>query len=178
MSIFMRLKELEDAGKVFRVDAPHGFSAKRGLYITEPLKKLLDNPTSSVGFHGGRPHIARIFERWVKGETMTIRLGGHNPAAFIAQLDPPPPDVWELRVTEPIVQFRIFCRFVAQDVILATAVRSRNELGKRKTKSGQRAQAWKEAMGDCEKQWNDCFPNHTVHPGIEAGHFLTEFVDV
>lgn len=172
MSIEATLSELEIAGDLVRFTPRKGLASKRGLFMTVPLDTALSHPNSTVAHYKARKHILRLFERWVTGELMTISMNGGGTGAFIAQLDPPPPDIWELRVTEPRPQFRVFCRFIAKDLIVATCVRTRDELGPRSVRSKKRSKAWTDAMYDCKTQWDKILPGTTPI----AGHLSTDFV--
>lgn len=178
MSMREKLMELEKEGRVHRFPSPKGFNAKRALFMSEELVKAINGANTAVGFYKCKPEVIRLFERWVKGDLIKIRMNGHGKGAFIALLDDPPPDVWELRVTEPKPQFRVFCRFVCEDMIVATSIRTRDELGPRQTKTGKKSQAWASAMRDCVSMWSGLFPAHEPHNGKVSSDFLTECENV
>ncbi len=178
MSIHDRLNELETRKNIHRYPPPQGFKARRALFVTDELLKELNSANSSVNFHNAKIETLRMFERWVKGDLIKVRLVGHKPGAFVSLLDPPPPDIWEFRITEPAIQFRVFFRFVSEDMIVATSIRSRKLLGNKKTKGGRKAQAWQDVMRECEGRWSQLFPHHEPMTGTTAADFLTDFENV
>lgn len=178
MSINDALRQLEIDGKVVRFQAPRGFAAKRGLFLTEDLVKALNGTNGTVAFYKAKMPIISLFERWVKGDLVKVRLRGHKRGAFVARLEPPPPDVWEFRVTEPTPQFRVFFRFVSKDIAVATSIRTRAELGPKQTKSGKKSHAWASVMRECGDHWGKLFGSAEPLSGDDLSQFMTEYEHV
>lgn len=91
---------------------------------------------------------------------------------FLKPLEPPPRDIWEIKITEPDPQLRLFCRFAEPDTLIVTHAINRNELGD--DKGGRR---WRGAMSDCENTWKQLFPNTPPWSGSKSGDFITENYD-
>jgi hypothetical protein len=121
---------------------------------------------------GGRASIEDVLTRWVIGYRVNgRRIGGHLKCGFMCRLAPPPPEIWEMRVTQPIVRWRIFGRFAAPDTFVATSMRTRGLLGKRSSL------AWVLAMQDCEQAWQRLFPTTMPFTAIRARDYITENCD-
>lgn len=173
MSIKAHLSALEDDGRVTSFRAPTPHSSKRALYLTATLAEELKNPTSNVNYHKAASDCERMMERWVAGEPMKVKLGGAGRGAMLARLDPPPSDVWELRITDPSPQFRIFCQFVAPDILLATYVENRAVLGER-NRGRKRSQAWSNAMYSCANEVAELIAPHGSFTAGTIEEYVTE----
>jgi hypothetical protein len=98
--------------------------------------------------------------RWVLGGLV---YGNRERGLFPDRLDPPPPEVWEIRVIEHNPQARLFGRFAEQDTLILTAFHTRGHLGKKASR------AWSDAMSACTSSWERLFPGmspfsgHTIH---------------
>jgi hypothetical protein len=177
MSIKAHLKSLEGAGKITRFAAPVPFSSRRALYLAPELMKELTNPSSHVNFHKAAADCERMMERWVKGDPMNISLGGPGRGSMLARLDPPPSDVWELRVTDPRPQFRIFCQFAGPDILIATSVENRNLLGE-KARGRKRSDAWSKAMYGCTEKCGELLAPFKPFSSDNAADYVTEKCNV
>lgn len=141
--------------------------ARRRLFLTSKACRTLVNPESATNILCGRGPIEAAFTKWVLGD----RVYGDRYRRFIRDLCPPPPEVWEIRVTEPIVQVRIIGRFPEPDTFIATELYTRNFLG------DKGSQAWSEAMQDCEAQWNSFSPVLPVFCGRSIHDYIQENCD-
>jgi hypothetical protein len=68
------------------------------------FSKLLVDQQSATNLLVGKAHIVNALDRWVLGE----RVYGKKRGEFLDRLKPPPPDIWEIRVTVPAI--RALCR--------------------------------------------------------------------
>lgn len=173
MSIENRLIELKNEEELVAFKAPKGFKSKRALFISKSVMNEILKANSNVGFHNCRPHIEAVFDNWVKGVEVAVSLGGSGKGALLARLDPPPPNIWELRVTDPSPQFRVFCMFAAKDILVATQIENRNVLGSKQTKTGKKSAAWTKIMQDCNNEWVRLFPNNIPFDSANLDEMMT-----
>jgi hypothetical protein len=110
-------------------------------------KDLLD-PSSATNALVGKAYIVAALDRWVLGE----KIYGKKRGEFLDRLKPPPPDVWEIRVTVPAVQARMFGRFAEPDTLILTKFHTRAMLG------DKGSQGWNQAMAHCCGSWESMFP--------------------
>lgn len=157
MSIYDTLNALEDEGRLVRYLPPEGIPLMRGLYLTTRFYRELADARTSVHVFGQMPAIRILFNRWVAGQVFVMRLAGSRPDADLARLQPPPDDIWEFRLTQHAPQLRIFTRFAAPDVVVATNAVNRDTLGNASARAGKKSKAWVEAMYDCETEWKRLF---------------------
>jgi hypothetical protein len=101
-------------------------------------------------------------------------MSGGGTGAVLARLDAPPPDVWELRVTDPSPQFRILGQFVEKDVFVATAIHNRSILRSRNRSNRARSQGWKDAMHECAASFRGMFGAIRPVTGNDITAFISE----
>lgn len=167
MSIGPHILALERAGRLFRKHPP-GKPPRRPLFLTEEAEKDLgrDGLVSLLGLRG---IVEAGFKRWVH-EGLVFADEKGKPR-FLKPLDPPPPEIWELRFTEPRVQLRLFCRFAAPNTLIATKFHTRKLLGNKGSPD------WKSALNACEKKWIELFPGLEPFSAKTIHEYVTENCD-
>jgi hypothetical protein len=158
MSIEGQLVARETDGSIYAFKPPKGFKAKRALYLSIPVLREITGTNTNVAFHKCKMDIERVFDSWVKGDEIRVSTKGSGKGATLAKLDPPPDGVWELRITEPRVQFRVFCQFAKKDFLVATAIENRGVLGNKYTANGKFAREWQRVLQHSNKEWGRLFP--------------------
>jgi hypothetical protein len=133
------------------------------LYVALEAWSELNNPQSAICLLVGRGVVEAALTRWVSGARIY--------RAFLRRLDAPPPEIWEIRVTEPLVRARLFGRFADSDTFILTNMRTRQLLGKRGSVG------WARAMSDCEQCWGRLFPGHAPYAGTWMRDYVTENFD-
>jgi hypothetical protein len=170
MSIAQLILTLESLEHLFRLEAPRGKRAVRGLWLTATALRAFEE--GIVPLLGAKGQTRALFERWVTGGHVTLRMSGSKPGADLALLDPPPPEVWEFRVVQSSNYIRAFCRFLEQDAIVVTNIHSRNMLG------NPGSEGWKNAMSTCVEQWEGHFPLKPPHTGSDPGDYVANHYSV
>lgn len=160
MSIADDIYRLECDGKIHRIEVRTRHVLKRRLYLTKKTKKDHDNNHSPVNMLTGRGFVEAAFSRWVTGGLIYAAEDGRK-AKFLKELDPPPPDIWEIRLTEPLVQARLLGAFPEPNTLILTGLHTRPFLGKRGSAN------WIAAIQECEDTWSDLglprFRANTIH---------------
>jgi len=173
MSIHTHIAVLEVAGKLRRYVPKSRYSPKRRLYLTEKAVKDLESPDSVINLLAIRGQVEEGLKRWVSGGRVWVDLQGKP--RFLKPLCPPPsetpPEIWELRFTDPRVQARLFLRFAEPDTIIGTKFHTRKLLGDRGSPE------WKAAFRECETSWNELFPGFTPFSGKTIHDYVTENCD-
>ncbi len=170
MSIVPFIQTHEQRGDLRRVIPSKGVAARRGLWLGPLAQTAMDDPNSALNLLGAKGACQALFERWVEGRPMALRMSGHKPGAFLARLDPPTSETWEFRITEPINQFRAICRFAAPDMAIVTNVVSKRLLG------GKKSAEWNRAQKICTDEWDRMFPSVPPHSGETVYDYVTENV--
>jgi len=167
MSIQQNILDLEAAGTLMRY-MPRGYRApRRRLFLAPPAQKDLTDRASAVNVLVGKGYIVAALDKWVLGE----KVHGKKRGEFLDRLDPPPPEFWEIRVTPPRVQARLFGRFAEPDTLILTKFHTRALLGNRGS------EGWKLAMKACEDCWHSLFPHLPCYVASEINSYVTENCD-
>ena len=168
MSISSILRLLQDAGTIFPYrPALTRQRARRRLFLTTKAESDRTDPGSATNLLCGSGFVHATLDRWVLGG----RVYGGKRGRYLADLVPPPPDIWEIRVTEPSVQARLFGRFPEPDTLILTGFHTRNLLGPKDSR------AWADAMADCVRQWDAFNPALPVFQAASIHAYVTENCD-
>lgn len=167
MSIQAQIVALEAAGILVRYMPRVARPPRRRLYLGPDATKDLMDATSATNLLVGKGSIVGALDRWTLGD----RVYGKKRGEFLDRLDPPPVEVWEIRVTVPAIQARLFGRFAEPDTVILTKFHTRSHLGKRGS------QAWNLAMSACEDCWDNLFPNHAPFSSPDIHAYVTENCD-
>lgn len=143
-----------------------GRRSRRCLFLTDEAMLDLTGRDGIVSLMALRGMVEAELQRWVQGGKVWVDLNGKP--RFLKPLCPPPPEIWELRFTDPRVQLRLFGRFAEPDTIIGTKFHTRGMLGRKGSRE------WQDAMGACEKSWNDLFPKHPPFSAKAIGEYVTE----
>ena len=127
-----------------------------------------DDPHSAVNSLVGKGFIAAAMTRWVSGGLV---YGDRQRGRFLDRLQGPPPEIWEIRVTEPVVQARLFGRFAEADTLILSKFHTRGYLGQKGS------DAWSGAMTNCAQVWDDAFPGIPPHSAPTIHGYVTENCD-
>lgn len=130
--------------------------------------KDFSNPSSAVNLLVGKGFIESAFTRWVSGDLV---YGDKKMGRFLGRLLPPPPEIWEIRVTEPVVQARLFGRFAEPDTLILTNFHTRRHLG------SKGSAPWTQAMANCVNSWDALFPGIPAFEGPDIHAYVTENCD-
>jgi len=167
MSITNRITELVVAGRLTAFKPESRYPPKRRLYLAEAARKDYEDPSSAVNSLVGRGFIRSAMTRWTLGQRV---FGNKKRGLFLDRLDPPPPEIWEIRVTEPTVQARLLGRFAEPDTLVLTKFYTRGLLG------NKGSAGWVDAMTQCERTWKDLFGDE-LFVGKNIHDYVTENCD-
>jgi hypothetical protein len=168
MSISANIISLEAAAKLRRYTPRTRRSAQRRLYLAGPASKDLTDPQSAVNLLVGRGYVEAALTRWAVGDLV---YGDKRKGRFLARLDPPPPEIWEIRVTDPVVQARLLGRFAEPDTFILTKFYTRQLLG------DYGSSAWNSAMTECQATWNQVFGGIPPFAATSIHDYVTENCD-
>lgn len=172
MSIYERLSEAEEQGTIIRYRrAP--IEEKRALYVTASFFRELSHPGSAIDFFGQKFSVSALFTRWLNGSPLSIRLHDRAFQAELARLEPPPEEIWEMRITVPRPQLRVFGRFAERDVFVAMFAINRDRLGRAFSANGRKNQSWQGAMYECEAIWNGILGGAEPFRGQSASDYVS-----
>jgi hypothetical protein len=165
MSMAAYIAKLEGAGKLRRYVPKGRHPPRRRLYLASAAMQDFDSSSSAVNLLVGKGYVEAALTRWVSGNLI---YGDHKRGRFLDKLTPPPPEVWEIRITEPVVQARLFCRFAEPDTLILTNLHTRGHLG------DKGSQAWTAALAACVQSWDDIFEGANPFSGSNIHSYVTE----
>lgn len=139
--------------------------AKRTLFLTKTAMKDIDDPNSATNLLCGTGYILAALTLWTRGDLIWAHNG---KGEFLKRLNPPPPEIWEIRVTAPRPQARLFCRFAKPDTLIVTKFHTRDFL---KDKGSQN---WNSALAQCKNQWEELFPDSEPFTAERVCEYITE----
>jgi len=116
----------------------------------------------------GRGFIEGAMARWTSGGLV---YSSGKKGGFLKRLDQPPPEIWEIRVTEPDAQGRLFGRFAGPDVFILTKMYTRGLLG---DKGGSN---WQTAITNTVEQWDALFPEILPFSASTIHQYVTSNCD-
>ena len=108
---------------------------------------------------------------WVSGGR--IRADEKGKPRFLKRLDPPPPEIWEIRVTDPNPQARLLGRIVEQDTLILDRFHTRQFLGEK----GNPNSGWSEAMPACDLAINALFSGEPLLQGNSIRDYVKDNCD-
>lgn len=167
MSIKVKINALVAEGGLLGYPSRRSQASRRRLYLTALAWDDLMNSNSAVNLLGCRGYIEASLTRWISGG----RVYGDTRGRFLFRLDPPPPEIWEVRVTEPIVQARLLGRFAEPDTLILTKFMTRPLLGKKGST------AWNSAMAECANSWGVLFGACAPFSAATIHEYVTENCD-
>lgn len=148
MSIIETIDKYVDQGKLVELKPrPFAQNEYRKLYLEPALSDELYCES------GSDEDILRLSnleaDLAVFGNSKTITPN------YLKQLSPLNSGVWEIRSVEPDPQIRVFCLFAQKDILIATHLEYRDDLG------NLSSDEWKAAIKQAGEFWKSLFPDFT-----------------
>jgi len=168
MSIASHIASLEGT-ELFRYVPKSTRAPKRPLFLTKEARKDFEHPQSATNLLVGRGFIEAALTRWTLGDQ--IYADSPKKGRFLKRLEPPPPEVWEVRITEPVVHARLLGRFAVADTLILMKFYTRRLLGDKGSKD------WQAAMSFVDTKWSALFPGIPLFQGNSIHDYVTENCD-
>lgn len=138
--------------------------SNRRAFLSSKVMDEINKPMSAVNAFGASGYVKAALTKWVLGEPIY--------KGFLKKLAEPPPGIWEIRVTQPMPQFRVFLRFAAKDTIIVSGIYSRGRVDERGSNE------WSAAMNECADLWNELFEGHAYFAnGTRSTEYVSEACD-
>jgi hypothetical protein len=165
------LAALEAERKIARCRPDGNRKARRCAFLTAEAINHYNNDQPAAMLLVGRGPIKNALDHWTLGRRIwgKAERGIFTEGRFLKPLHPPPPHIWEIRVTEPVIQVRLFCLFIAKDMLLLTNFHTRKFLDE--------GSNWSEAMGKSAEAWKSLLPEYSPFVGQSIGDYLSENYD-
>jgi hypothetical protein len=161
--ISRKIGEQEKHGKLRPYLPTSRYLPRRRVYLAGPAQTDFDNNNSAVNKVCSQGEIAAALTRWTLGEKIY--------SAFLKRLDPPPSEIWEIRVTAPKGKVRLLGRFAEPDTLILTKFHTRSHLG------SYGSEAWQKAGKNCAHTWKSLFGNLGPFSATSVDKYVTEKCD-
>ena len=142
---------------------------KRCMLLSREIKNLLEGPwdDGNTAYRSGP--LRDDLDRFVAGRPLAIAQAPYQArTSYLAQLDEPRDEVWEIRSRDPKPAIRVFGRFAEKDVFVALIWSYREPLG------GPGSREWRDAIETSKAEWRKLFFTWPPHSGGSAGDYLSE----
>lgn len=165
---YMSIQDLIKASEgtlLWRFEPPNRAPLKRRLFLTARARKELTDPRSLINGLGVRGYIQNALVRWVTGGL--VHADERGKPRFLKRLCPPPPEIWEIRVTDPRPQIRLLGRIVEPDTLVLTRFHTRDHLDNPNT-------GWKVEMPACAADLETIFAGEPLMMKGSIRDYVTE----
>lgn len=156
------IRENCDADRLRLVETMIPGSRRRVIYAEAEFHAVLMDPANArMG------QLRRDFDRFTLGEFITVGTG-NDDVCQMKQLDPASDEMWEIRSRAPKPSLRVFGRFIAADVFIATNYATRNQL------RGRRSREFAVEIAKCRAIWSRLFPYCPAHRGDNINDYISD----
>lgn len=172
MSIRAEINNRLGEGRLFQLlptlaDSPVG----RTMFISSEISGLVRGPWSNAAFEYRFSKLRADFEVFIEGRI--IAVGAHpykkKKTAYMARLDEPSDETWEIRSRDPKPGIRVFGRFAEKDAFVALTWGFREDLGRPGSKE------WRDAIEQCKTEWRKLFPTYPPLSGADYNDYVSNF---
>jgi hypothetical protein len=111
--------------------------------------------------------VEAAYARWTTGGR--VHADDRKRPRFLKPLVPRTHEVWTIRITEPNVQLRSFCRFAAPNVLVVSHTHTRPLL--------DGVGAWDDAIAACKATWDALIPDFAPFSAGLIQQYVTEACD-
>lgn len=169
-----RIKE----GRLFPLEpSVPGDPVERCMVISKEIKGLLDGPWENAEHEDRCGHLRGDLEAFVVGDVLAMCLEPYEAkTAYMARLDSPADEVWDVRSRDPDPGLRVFGRFAAKDLFVALTWSPRSvplwwslrlPLGDRKSRQ------WRNQIVQCKTEWTNLFGTYQPVSGADVHDYAS-----
>ena len=139
----------------------------RPIYMTREVHDRVFGPEAEEAARMG--FLEADLVRFINGDRITVARG-QEESCNLKPLTPVTGEVWEIRSRDPKPSLRVFGRFAAQDVFIATNLEYRKFLGRIRSRN------WAIEIGRCKAIWRRLFPFLDPHSGDHLIDYISSNV--
>jgi hypothetical protein len=142
---------------------------KRTMFLSREIKELLEGPWEDRQIQYRSGPLRDDLDRFVAGRPIGVAPSPYQArTAYIAQLDAPRDEVWEIRSRDPKPAIRVFGRFAEKDTFVSLIWSYRAPLG------GPGSREWRDAVEICKTEWRKLFLTWPPHSGEDINGYLSQ----
>jgi hypothetical protein len=153
MSLEGKIKSLCETGVLSLIPQSWpGLPRMRSVYASIPVRNLIEGPWSDKQEERRAFELRAEIDWFIDGKPVYLRVDYEvGTFAWLARLNPPSEEVWEIRSLKPKPSLRILGTFARRDVFIALIWAKRTVLG-----AGDSEQ-WKEVIQQFKQEWINYF---------------------
>jgi hypothetical protein len=140
----------------------------RLILVSDEIDELISGPWEEIEWEERCGGLRADFDRFIEGRLITVAARPyHARTAYIAQLDQPRDEVWEIRSRDPEPSLRVFGRFAETDLFVALTWSKRADL------KGPDSREWRDAIEGCKAEWRKLFPTYPPKIGNNINDYIS-----
>ncbi|MGA9721241.1 MAG: hypothetical protein WBQ86_02205 [Candidatus Binatus sp.] len=141
-------------------------SARRKLFISRGIQRFLQSDRHLV------EETRADFSDFVMGELIQVALHVDHKDCWLARLERPEEEIWEIRIYDTTPQLRFYGRFAGQDTFVAL-------MGpQEKSRVWRRTLNYDNIKKACAAEWNRLLKNPALSKGDDINAYLSSNVDL
>lgn len=173
--IAMRVQE----GRLFCIEPTiDDDPVERHMFVSEEIFQLLEGPSKGVAMKRRRGFLRDDLERFIKGDSIRVCLTPFEARwAYMARLDKPSDEVWDIRSRDPSPGLRVLGRFAMKNVFIALLCAPRSvpvDWLLRDPLNDRVSTEWRTAIRECKVLWQQLFHPYTPHSGSTIDDYVSE----
>lgn len=141
-------------------------AARRRLYISRGIQSFLDRDEPLVA------ETRADFSDFVLGELVRVALHFNHIDCFMARLERPEDEIWEMRIYDTEPQLRFYGRFAECNVFVALTGPMR------KSRLFRRPWDYRRLKQACRAEWDRLFRSAALSKGEDINAYLSSNVDL
>jgi hypothetical protein len=168
MLIQAKIKSLCDAGILSLIPQSWpGLPKMRAMYASKLIGDLIMGPWSDQQEEKRAFELRAEIDWFIDGKRLFLRPDHEvGTSAWLARLDPPSEEVWEIRSIKPKPSLCILGTFAQRDVFVALIWAKRTSLGAGDSKE------WEELIEQFKQEWHNYFSEFSPF----TGHYPDDYI--
>jgi hypothetical protein len=144
----------------------------RTLLITPTIRKVVLGPWADPKFAVRAGRLRADLDAFSEGFVLSVATDPFRKprSTFMARLDKPDDEVWEIRSRDPKPGIRVFGRFAEKDVFIAINWATRETLG------GPKSRGWRDAIETCKAEWRNLMITYPPATGDDPNDYITNII--
>jgi hypothetical protein len=139
----------------------------RPMFASREIMDVVLGPWSDPEWEERCGRLRADLDVFITGRLLTVAERRYQArTAYMAQLDQPRDEVWEIRSRDPEPSLRVFGRFADTNWFVALTWWKRAELG------GPKSREWRDAIVGCKTEWRNLFPSYAPKIGNQIHDYF------
>lgn len=151
---------------------------QRTLIVSKEILSLLEGPWIDEAWAQRCGELRATLEAYIRGQRIGICLKPYKGAsAYMARLDRPEDEVWDIRSIDPNPALRLFGRFAETDLFVALIWSPRSvevPASQRPPLGPRNSIEWRNAILECKAEWNKLFPSYAPLHGSQTHEYIKD----